>query len=96
MYLNFCLYILLLYVYVIMSNLTKLKINALDITRNNYKTWTVGAKMNLHLRENELWKIIDKLKTISDEKKKSHDIYTNSMMVYKMRCIMRKDLEDLW
>ena len=39
---------------VIMSNLTKLKINALDITRNNYKTWTVGAKMNLHLRENEL------------------------------------------
>ena len=57
---------------VIMSNLTKLKIDALDITRNNYKTWAVGSKM--HLRENELWEIIDKLKTISDEKKKSHDI----------------------
>ena len=37
---------------VIMSNLTKLKIDALDITRNNYKTWAVGA--NMHLRENEL------------------------------------------
>ena len=37
---------------VIMSNLTKLKIDALDITRNNYKTWAVGSKM--HLRENEL------------------------------------------
>ena len=46
----------LLYYYsmntVIMSNLTKLKIDALDITRNNYKTWAVGAKM--HVRENEL------------------------------------------
>ena len=37
---------------VIMSNLTKLKVNALNITRNNFKTWAVGAKM--HLRENEL------------------------------------------
>ena len=37
---------------VIMSNLTKLKIYALDITRNNYKTWEVGAKM--YLRKNEL------------------------------------------
>ena len=37
---------------VIISNLTKLKINALDIMINSYMTWTVGAKM--HLRENEL------------------------------------------
>ena len=29
---------------VIMLNLTKLKINALDITRNNYKTCAVGAR----------------------------------------------------
>ena len=37
---------------VIMSNLTKLKINALDITKNNYMTWAVGVE--IHLRENEL------------------------------------------
>ena len=37
---------------VIISNLTKLKINALDITGNSYMTWAVGAKM--HLRENDL------------------------------------------
>jgi len=37
---------------VIISNLTKLKINALDITGNSYITWAVDAKM--HLRENEL------------------------------------------
>ena len=50
---------------VIMSNLEKLKITALGITESNHMVWTVGAK--LHLRENELCKIIDKLKTISDE-----------------------------
>ena len=35
---------------VIMSNLTKLEINALNIMGNNYMTWAVGAKM--HLRGN--------------------------------------------
>ena len=35
-----------------MNNVTKLKINALAITRNSFKTWAVGAQM--HLRENEL------------------------------------------
>ena len=37
---------------VIISNLTKLKINALDITENSYMTWAVGAKMRL--KKNEL------------------------------------------
>ena len=37
---------------VIMSHLTKLKIDALDITRNNYMTWAVGVE--IHLRENKL------------------------------------------
>ena len=60
---------------VIMSNLTKLEINALDITGNNYMTWAVGAKM--HLRGKRLLETIDNSKTVSDEKKgKSHDILT--------------------
>ena len=50
----------------IISKLIKLKVNAFDITENNYMTWAVGAKM--HLEENEFLEIIDKLKTISDEK----------------------------
>ena len=50
-----------------MSNLTKLKINALDITGNNYMTWAVGAKM--HLRGNGLLETIESSKTVSDEKK---------------------------
>ena len=48
---------------VIMSNLTKLEINALDITGNNYMTWAVGAKM--HLRGNRLLETIDSSKTVS-------------------------------
>ena len=66
---------------VIMWVLTKLKIDALGITRNNYKTWAVGAKM--HLRENELWKIIDII-YIGWEKDKAMIIYTTLMMVYKI------------
>lgn len=36
---------------VIMSNLTKIKITVIDITLNNYISWTVGIKMkNVALR----------------------------------------------
>lgn len=52
---------------IIMSNFTKLEITSLDITVNNYMIWAIGAKM--HLSENELLEVIDKLKIVSDEKK---------------------------
>lgn len=78
---------------VFMWVLTKLKIDALDITRNNYKTWVVDAKM--HLRGNEVFEIID-INYIGWEKDKAMIIYTTLIIVYKMRCIMRKDLKDLW
>ena len=52
---------------IIMSNFKKLEITSLDITVNNYMIWAIGAKM--HLSENELLEVIDKLKIVSYEKK---------------------------
>ena len=52
---------------IILSSLTNLKINALDITGYNYMTWAVGA--NMHLRGNMLLETIDNSKMVSNEKK---------------------------
>lgn len=50
-----------------MQNLTKLEITATDINGNNYMTWSVSVKMDP--RGNWLLETINKLKTMSYEKK---------------------------
>ena len=45
------LYFYMLFYEYVVSNLIELKIDALDITRNNYITWAVDVE--IHLRENE-------------------------------------------
>ena len=81
---------------VIMSNLTKLEINALDITGNNYMTWAVGAKM--HLRGNGLLETIDSSKTVSDEKKAKAMIFLRHHIHdgLKDEYITKEDPCDLW
>ncbi|KAF8099174.1 hypothetical protein N665_0248s0004 [Sinapis alba] len=79
-----------------MSNLTKLEINALDITGNNYMTWAVGAKM--HLRGNGLLDTIDSSKTVSDEKKAKAMIFLRHHIHdgLKDEYITKEDPGDLW
>ena len=81
---------------VIMSNLTKLEINTLDITENNYMTWAAGAKM--HLRGNKLLEIIDSSKTVSDEKKEKAMIFLRHHIHdgLKDEYITKEDPCDLW
>ncbi|XP_056866175.1 uncharacterized protein LOC130512334 [Raphanus sativus] len=79
-----------------MSNLTKLEINALDITGNNYMTWAVGARM--HLRGSGLLETIDNTKTVSDEKKAKAMIFLRHHIHdgLKDEYITKEDPGDLW
>ncbi|KAF8092053.1 hypothetical protein N665_0426s0011 [Sinapis alba] len=73
-----------------MSNLTKLKINALDITGNNYITWAV--------RGNGLLDTIDCSKTVSDDKKAKAMIFLRHHIHdgLKDEYITKEDPKNLW
>ncbi|CAA7052728.1 unnamed protein product [Microthlaspi erraticum] len=79
-----------------MSNLTKLEIAALDISGNNYLSWTVGAK--LHLKGNGLLSTIDKSGKTSDEQKAKAMIFLRHHIHdgLKDEYITKEDPADLW
>ncbi|CAA7052886.1 unnamed protein product [Microthlaspi erraticum] len=79
-----------------MSNLTKLEIAALNISGNNYLSWTVGAK--LHLKGNGLLSTIDKSGKTSDEQKAKAMIFFRHHIHdgLKDEYITKEDHADLW
>ena len=74
--------------------MTKLKINSLDITKINYKTWAVGGKMHLRkkwaLRNHRLVE-----NYIRWEKEKPFYLHQFNDCL-EDEVYHKKDLEDLW
>lgn len=91
-------FIIFLYYYfinpVIMQNLTKLEITVADIT-GNYMTWSVSVKMDL--RGNGLLETINKLKTMSYEKKEKDMMFLRNYIHDGLndKYIMKEDHVDI-